>query len=235
MAVKRAGRPKGPPTKVIRLRASDAKRLEIAAKRRGQTPADYLAMPAVQERLQELLDMAKTIPAPKRSKRSKASKRSTARATKARRALRYLSRSIAADGLPTEFKLFAPGWNDSTKGAVLFDERAAELVMTAYRTHGTDLMIDLEHQSLLSLEEAASARADACDARGWFSLDLRPDGSLWAVVNSWTPDGERRLREKSQRYISPAFLTDDTGRVVELINCAIVAMPATHGAEALVN
>jgi phage I-like protein len=147
----------------------------------------------------------------------------------------FLSRAIAAEGLPSEFKLFGPGWNDSTKGAVLFDAKAAELVMAAYHEHGTDLMIDLEHQSLLSLENAASARADACDARGWFSLELRSDGSLWAVVNSWTPDGERRLREKTQRYISPAFLTDETGRVTEIINCAIVAMPATHGAEALVN
>lgn len=227
VTVKRAGRPRKAPTKAIRLRTSDIDRLAIAAKRRGQSPADYLATPEVQEKLQELLDLAKTIPAPKASKR--------ARATKRRRALRYLSRSIAADGLPTEFKLFDRGWNDSTKGAVLFDERAAELVMAAYREHGTDLMIDLEHQSLLSLEDAASARADACDARGWFALDLRPDGSLWAVVNSWTPDGERRLREKTQRYISPAFLTDEDGRVVEIINCAIVAMPATHGAEALVN
>lgn len=147
----------------------------------------------------------------------------------------YRTNTVDTGGdLPSEFLLFKPGWNDSTKGAVLFDERAAELVMAAYHEHGTDLMIDLEHQSLLSLEDAARARADACDARGWFSLDLRPDGSLWAIVKSWTPDGERRLREKTQRYISPAFWTDEEGRVTEIINCAIVAMPATHGAEALV-
>lgn len=230
MAVKRTrGRPRRPPSTVVRVRATTAAKFRSLTKATGETTADFLEREDVQAKLDELIELAKKIPRPdpKRSKRARATKRS-------RGGPMFLSRAIAADDLPNEFLLFKPGWNDSTKGAVLFDERAAEKVMAAYREHGTDLMIDLEHQSLLSLEDAAMARADACDARGWFALDLRPDGSLWAVVKSWTPDGERRLREKTQRYISPAFLTDDEGRVVEIINCAIVAMPSTHEAEALV-
>jgi phage I-like protein len=51
----------------------------------------------------------------------------------------------------------------------------------------------------------------------------------------WTGDGAERLREKRQRYTSPAFYQDeDTGRVKELINVAICAMPATHGIAPLV-
>jgi hypothetical protein len=54
------------------------------------------------------------------------------------------------------------------------------------------------------------------------------------VRTKWTPDGERRLREKTQRYISPAFLFDSERRVTKLINVALTALPATHGTQALV-
>lgn len=140
--------------------------------------------------------------------------------------------AVAADApLPNEFRIFTAGVNASTKGDVLFDALAAELVLEAYRRGGVDLMIDLAHDSLS--EAARVARADADDARGWFQLEVRA-GELWAVGVTWTPDGERRLRERTQRYISPAFRFDDAGRVVELINVAIVARPATLDAPALV-
>lgn len=93
-------------------------------------------------------------------------------------------------------------------------------------------MIDLEHQAL---NAGSPAEPDARDARGWFRLDLRPDGSLWAVGVTWTPDGAQRLSEKRQRYISPAFTVDpDTSRITSIINAAIVAIPATHDTPALV-
>ena len=100
--------------------------------------------------------------------------------------------------------------------------------MAAYQAQGVDLCLDLEHLSLGDL-----GRADASDARGWFKLELR-NGELWAVDCKWTPDGARRLSEKTQRYTSPAFLADENGRVCELINVALVAMPATHQAAPLV-
>ncbi|HVW28102.1 MAG TPA: phage protease [Polyangiaceae bacterium] len=142
--------------------------------------------------------------------------------------IRILSTPVATTP-PTEFRLFKYGVNETAKGPVLFDATAANEVMAAYEQHGVDLMIDLEHQSL-----EAPVRADSFDARGWFQLELRSDGSLWAVNVRWTPDGARRLAEKTQRYISPAFYTGENGRVEELINVAICAMPATHGALPLV-
>jgi hypothetical protein len=89
-------------------------------------------------------------------------------------------------------------------------------------------MVDLEHLSL----DDESPSFDP-DARGWFDLEVR-DGELWAVRIRWTPDGERRLREKTQRYISPAFPTDDDGRITRIVNMALTAMPATHDTPALV-
>ena len=137
--------------------------------------------------------------------------------------------AVDAAALPTLFRIFGAGWNESTKGRVLFDEQAAADVMAKYAEHGVDIAIDLEHLSL-----DTESRAFDPDARGWCRLALR-DGELWAVDVKWTPDGQVRLSERRQRYVSPAFWTDrETKRVTEITNIAITAMPATHGAQALV-
>ena len=149
--------------------------------------------------------------------------------------LRTFSLSSAAlgDEPPREFLIFRRGINTTTTGSVLFDDVAAESVLSAWRRWGVDLIIDLEHASVLG-ENPATDRVDARDARGYFDLELR-NGELWAVNVRWTAEGERRIRERTQRYISPAFIPDEkTGRVVELINCALCSMPATHHAQELI-
>jgi phage I-like protein len=138
--------------------------------------------------------------------------------------------ALDGDAPPIEFRLFTYGVNETTKGPVLFDEKAAADVMAAYMKCGVDLMVDLGHQSL---RDGPSARADAGDARGWFKLELRADG-IYAVDVRWTPDGERRLRERTQRYISPAVRLGEDDRAIEILNVALVAMPATIGALPLV-
>lgn len=143
--------------------------------------------------------------------------------------LAQLTVSFAGDEPPTEFRIFRKGRNESSKGPFIFDDKAAALVMAAFKRAAVDGMIDLEHLSL----DKESENFDP-DARGWFGLELR-NGDLWAVNVKWTADGERRLRERLQRYISPAFLFDEeTGRVIELYNVAICAIPATYEAPALI-
>lgn len=133
--------------------------------------------------------------------------------------------------LPTEFRLFVAGWNDTEHGRFLFDEEAAKAVMAAHAKWGVELAIDLEHQMLGGVEADPTAR----DARGWFTLELRADGSLWATNVKWTKDGAERLSERRQRYISPAFEVDsETKRVTKIINAAICSIPATHHTPALV-
>jgi hypothetical protein len=134
---------------------------------------------------------------------------------------------LGEDGLPTAFRIFREGWNQSRNGPVLFDDVAAEQVMADYREHGARLMIDLNH---LSLDE--ESRAYDPDARGWCQLELR-NGELWAVGVTWTEDGAERLKAKRQRYESPAFGTDDDDRVTYVHNLAIVASPATDQPMAL--
>lgn len=148
------------------------------------------------------------------------------------RTTRTIALSLGDAGeLPTEFRLFVKGWNETENGRFLFDDDAAAAVMAAYRDWGVDLAIDLEHQML----DDAGSDPTARDARGWCKLELRGDGSLWAVDVRWTPDGAARLEAKRQRYVSPAFEIDrDTKRVTKVINVAITAMPATHRTPALV-
>ena len=133
-----------------------------------------------------------------------------------------------ADGLPVAVRLFRAGPNETSKGVFVFDAAAAASVMAGAREDGVDKMFDLEH---LSIDDEAPNYDP--DARGWYQLDVR-NGELWAVNITWTPDGVRRLTEKTQRYISPTFARDDENRVTYLLNTALCAMPATFGTPALV-
>lgn len=136
---------------------------------------------------------------------------------------------MAYDDPPKEFRIFRRGWNHTTKGDALFDDKAAQMVMAEYKLHGVKRQIDLEHLSL----DRESPNYDP-DSRGSFELEVR-NGELWAVSVAWAPDGERRLREKKQRYISPFFfLGSKTRRITSLYNCAICGTPATFNAPELV-
>ncbi len=133
------------------------------------------------------------------------------------------------DGAPSEFCIWRAGVNPTRNGYdVVFDDVAATAVMASYAEHGVDIMIDLEH---LSLDD--KARNYDPDAVGWCRLAMR-GADLWAVDVRWTPDGTRRLTEKTQRYISPAFMLDEQNRPTRLVNIALCAMPATDRISALV-
>lgn len=145
---------------------------------------------------------------------------------------RAIKLALEGADLPTEFRIFVRGANETENGRYLFDDKAARAVMAAYQAWGVDLMIDLEHQSLEV--DPGAPDATARDARGWCKLELR-NGELWARDVRWTPDGAARLSEKRQRYVSPAFEADPkTKRVLKMINVAITSIPATHKTPALV-
>lgn len=121
--------------------------------------------------------------------------------------------------LPAEFKVFSWGVNESDNGTCIYDERSHVQIMM-HRGLRKRVQIDLEH---LALDPYSEDR----DARGWGTLQARNDG-LWLVDVEWTPDGVRRLSEGTQQYISPAFRDDADGRVIELVNVALTALPASY-------
>lgn len=131
--------------------------------------------------------------------------------------------------MPTEFLLFAAGTTDTSKGSFTTDVAA---IVAAQRAYGVRLMIDSEHASLD--DDIFRTRGDARDALGYFDVEARADGSIWAVAVEWTEAGAERLRTKKAVYISPAFLATEDRRVTEIINAALTSMPATHRAPQLV-
>lgn len=136
----------------------------------------------------------------------------------------HLSLALSGDEPPTEFRIFTAGAVETTKGVFTFDEASAKSVMAEYETHGIDLMIDYDHASLasVSLDPAQSGKA-----AGWFNLEVR-GGELWAVNVRWTPLAADALRRKEWRFMSPAFETDQEGRILGLMNVAITNLPATR-------
>ncbi|AKV01661.1 Mu-like prophage I protein [Labilithrix luteola] len=132
-------------------------------------------------------------------------------------------------GLPTEFRIFGRGKNETTKGTFVFDNAAAASVMAEYEAHGIDLAIDYDHASLSSGQSLDPAQAGK--AAGWFNLELR-NGELWAVNVRWTEPAAEALRRKEWRFYSPAFQTKG-GRITTLLNVAITNLPATRRLEPL--
>jgi phage I-like protein len=124
--------------------------------------------------------------------------------------------------LPREFRIFRAGENYSDRGPkpFVFDERSAAAIMGAYQAAGNLQMMDLQHGATDA--EAQVIRTDAADAMCWYALEMR-GGELWGVNADWSTEGERRLRAKLQRFVSPTFRTDKSGRIVELANVALVS------------
>jgi phage I-like protein len=136
--------------------------------------------------------------------------------------------TVVDDEPPDSFQIFALGDNESDKGnAVLTREGMAQIIA---RMGSRDVMIDLEHLSL----DPKAPNYDP-DARGHVRLEGRDDG-LWAVEVKWNEDGDRRLRGKLQRYVSPAFYVDekDNQTITELVNIALTSLPATTYGQPLV-
>jgi phage I-like protein len=131
---------------------------------------------------------------------------------------------LALDGqAPTEFRIFAAGFIETTKGVFKFDDKAADSVMAAVADWGNDYCVDYGHSmlSFFNIDPAESMKA-----AGWFTPQLRA-GELWATNVQWTKKASDMLTAREARYISPAFNYDDDGRITELVNAALTNIPAT--------
>lgn len=129
---------------------------------------------------------------------------------------------------PKEFCLFQRGVNHTEKGDFLFDDAAAESVMSWFAAKGVDLPIDYEHEMV---DGGVTGKKLAA---GWFGLEVR-DGALWATNVRWTPAATAHLQDAEYRYFSPAFDYDqESGRVAQLINFALTNRPAMNAIPALV-
>ena len=88
---------------------------------------------------------------------------------------------------------------------------------------GIDLMIDYEHQTLY-LEKNGQGNP----AAGWIKqVEYRPNEGLFATV-AWTDKAASQIKAGEYRYISPLFIPDSSGRVVQVLNAALTNRPALH-------
>lgn len=142
-----------------------------------------------------------------------------------------LTIAFEGDALPSEFRIFRAGENETTKGTFLFDDASAASVLAEYEAHGIDVMLDYDHASLDTM--AARDPAQAGKAAGWCKIEVR-NGELWAVNVRWTPPAAEALQAKEWRFMSPAFQTDEAGRITSLLNVAITNLPATRRLEPLI-
>ena len=88
---------------------------------------------------------------------------------------------------------------------------------------GIDLMIDYEHQTLY-LEKNGQGNP----AAGWIKqVEYRPNEGLFASV-AWTDKAASQIKAGEYRYISPLFIPDSDGRVMQVLNAALTNRPALH-------
>jgi len=141
--------------------------------------------------------------------------------------------------IPSELRLFAEGWNDTTKGRFLLDADGVAEVLRRFRAHGVELALDFDHATF---GEPGPKR----DVPGYIGdLEHRAGDGLYATRVRWTevglraitpgraPDGAPTLPE--YRYFSPAIDFDgDSRRILGLRPVALVSYPATLGQRPLV-
>ena len=125
---------------------------------------------------------------------------------------------------PSEFRIFASGLFDTTKGPFLFDLDGAASVMRCAGDYGNELNVDYNHGQADSWPVDPSL---AGKSAGWFGLEVR-NGELWAINVRWTPAAHAAIAAGEWRYISPWFSFDgETRRIHELHNVALTNTPAT--------
>ena len=100
-----------------------------------------------------------------------------------------------------------------------------EAILARTREHlaTTDMMVDYDHQSILSAVEGVGGTAKAA---GWIrAFEIRDDGIYGQV--GWTEAACAAIKAREYRYISPLFTVEkSSGRVLALRNAALVNMPA---------
>lgn len=83
-----------------------------------------------------------------------------------------------------------------------------------------DLMIDYDHELVRAQKQGGRA-----EAAGWIKeLQVRADGIYGRV--EWTAAAAEKIKAGAYRYISPWFQALKDGRIHQLLNAALVNMPA---------
>ena len=142
-------------------------------------------------------------------------------------------KTVGASSTPADsFVIFPRGVMKTSKGNFLFDDKAAEMIMSEYEDQGMDLLpIDFDHGML-----TGEPTPDSSSAAGWFIPAVEERG-LVATEVKWTPRALGMLKDREFRHYSPAFDVDTSDeidvdgevayRVTKLVNVALTNLPAS--------
>lgn len=121
---------------------------------------------------------------------------------------------------------------ESKQGSFRIDAESFEEIDEAFREHGTELVIDYEHQTLGGKYAAPDGRAPAA---GWIkSLRYEPGRGIVASVE-WTETAQNHIKKGEYRYLSPVLaVRKSDGRAVRLHSVAVTNTPAIGHLEKLV-
>jgi phage I-like protein len=146
--------------------------------------------------------------------------------------------SLALPSAGGALQLMPAGTFDAARGALagqgpwtLTGEAAAK-VIAKVAARKNDIVIDYEHQTLLSAKNGKPA-----PAAGWIkpdSLFFDPNKGLLSAAFKWTAAAAAAIAADEFRYLSPVFAYDEiTGEVRDLINVALLNSPAIDGMDAV--
>ncbi len=143
------------------------------------------------------------------------------------------SAPIGGETIPSEILLAPWGRVESTNGDFVVDEESVRLAVEAFETHGTDLPIDYEHQTLGGKYSAPDGKAPAA---GWIKrLFAKPDVGLLADIE-WTPQAQEVLGARAYRYLSPVAIVRKSDRkLVAIHSAALTNKPAIVNMTPIVN
>lgn len=129
-------------------------------------------------------------------------------------------------GVPNEIKILPVGMVKSQKGNFYVDKESYALMREDMESHGVDIVIDYEHQTLKDCQAPAS---------GWIKkLEYTPDAIVAKV--EWTPRAKQYLSDKEYRYLSPVVLTRrEDKKAVKLHSLALTNTPAIDSMFPIIN
>ncbi len=125
---------------------------------------------------------------------------------------------LASDGLPAWIKISPRGTFTTRDGRTFTVD--PEALAARFDAEGVKVPVDLDHATAKKAFFGEEARAV-----GWIEeLNARPDGLYGRV--EWLAEGERVLKARTHRYVSPTWPSKDDGSVSYLHSVALVAAPA---------
>jgi phage I-like protein len=119
----------------------------------------------------------------------------------------------------------APRGAMSGQGPWHLDQASAAVLIANAQNRSTNIVIDYEHQTLMSAQNGKPA-----PAAGWVdpkTLEWREDGLYGAV--KWTAAAQAMVDADEYLYLSPVFPYDGSGTPLDLLQIALTNTPAIHG------